>query len=104
MQLTTKSFNKQTFIMETPENIKKETLSIGDWLITMIISIIPIVGIIMLFVWAFSSSTHPVKVNWAKATLILIAIVIVLYIIFFAVFGAAFLGMMDNEMINSQEY
>jgi heme/copper-type cytochrome/quinol oxidase subunit 2 len=90
--------------METPENIKNETLSIGDWLITMIVSAIPLVGIIMLFVWSFSSSTHPTKANWAKATLILIAIVIVLYIIFFAVFGAAFLGMMDQDLMNTQEY
>lgn len=90
--------------METPETIKKETLSVGDWLITMIITVIPIVGIIMLFVWAFSSSTHPTKANWAKASLILFAIVIVLYIIFFAVFGAAFLGMMDQDMMNTQEY
>lgn len=90
--------------METPETIKKETLSVGDWLITMIITAIPIVGIIMLFVWAFSSSTHPTKANWAKASLILLAIVIVLYIIFFAVFGAAFLGLMDQDMMNTQEY
>lgn len=90
--------------METPETIKKETLSVGDWLITMIITVIPIVGIIMLFVWAFSSSTHPTKANWAKASLILFAIVIVLYIIFFAVFGAAFLGLMDQDMMNTQEY
>lgn len=90
--------------METPETIKKDTLSVGDWLITMIITAIPIVGIIMLFVWAFSSSTHPTKVNWAKATLILIAIVLILYIIFFAVFGAAFFGMMDQDMMNSTEY
>jgi len=28
----------------------------------------------------------------------------VLYIIFFAVFGAAFLGLMDQDMMNTQEY
>lgn len=90
--------------METVETINSERISVGDWLITMIITFIPLVGIIMLFVWAFSSNTNPSKSNWAKATLIIMAIAIVLTIIFMAIFGAAFLGMMDQDMINSTEY
>ncbi len=90
--------------METVETINNERISVGDWLITIIITAIPLVGIIMLFVWAFSSNTNPSKSNWAKATLIMIAIAIVLSIIFMAIFGAAFLGMMDQDMLNSTEY
>lgn len=82
--------------METTETIKKEVLSIGDWLITLIITVIPFVNIIMLFVWAFNHSTPTTKANWAKATLILIAVLLVLYIIVFAVFGAAFFGFMQS--------
>jgi uncharacterized membrane protein len=88
--------------METQEINKRETISIGDWLLTLILTAIPLVGIIMLFVWSFSSGTHPSKANWAKAALILIAIMIVLYIIFFAVFGAAIFGFMENEMMNTE--
>lgn len=90
--------------METVETPRKEILSVGDWLITLIVSAIPIVNLIMLFVWSFSRSTHPSKANWAKATLILIAIIIVLYIILFAIFGAAFFGMMGTEGIEPSEY
>lgn len=90
--------------METLETSRKETLSIGDWLITLIISAIPLVNLIMLFVWSFSSGTHPSKANWAKATLILIAIVIILYIIFFAIFGATIFGLMENESFTPSEY
>jgi hypothetical protein len=90
--------------METVETIKAERISVGDWLITFIISAIPLVGIIMLFVWSFSNGTNPTKANWAKASLILIAIVILLSIIFMAVFGAAFLGMMDQDLMNATEY
>mgnify|MGYP007008548149 CR=1 FL=1 len=47
-------------------------ISIGNWIISLILTMIPIVNIIMLFVWAFSNGTNPTKANWAKAALILI--------------------------------
>ena len=63
-----------------------------DWVLTLLITAIPVVGIVMLFVWAFGSETNPNKANWAKAMLIWIAIAIVLSIFFSLVFGAAFLA------------
>ncbi len=63
--------------------------SIGNWLVTMIIISIPLVNIIALFWWAFSGSTPVSKSNFAKATLIWFAIIIVLYMI---IFGAAMVG------------
>jgi hypothetical protein len=59
-------------------------MSIGDWLITFLIQAIPLVGFIMLFVWAFGDGTHPSKKTWAQASLIFALIMIVLVIIFFA--------------------
>lgn len=59
-------------------------MTIGDWLITFLIQAIPLVGFIMLFVWAFSDGTHPSKKTWAQAALIMMVVVIVLMIIFFA--------------------
>jgi hypothetical protein len=64
------------------ENQNYKPMTIGEWLITFIITYIPIVGIIMLFVWAFSDGNHPSKKTWAQAMLILFAIAIVLGIIF----------------------
>lgn len=60
-------------------------MSIKDWVITLFITAIPLIGIIMLFVWAFGSDTNANKRNWAKGTLILLAIVVVLYFIVFVV-------------------
>jgi len=57
-------------------------MTIGEWLITFIITYIPIVGFIMLFVWAFGGDVHPSKKTWAQAMLILFAIAIILGIIF----------------------
>jgi hypothetical protein len=60
-------------------------MTIGDWLITFIIQAIPLVGFIMLFVWAFGDGTHPSKKTWAQASLIFALIMFVLVIIFIAV-------------------
>ena len=63
---------------------ENKAMSVGDWIITMIVTAIPLVGFIMLFVWAFGSGTNLSKKNWAKAALIFYAIIIVLYFLFFA--------------------
>ena len=67
-------------------------MSVGDWILTSLIFAIPIVGLIMLFVWGFGSNTQPSKANWAKATLIMIGISIV---IFLFIFGSI-LGVLIN--------
>lgn len=68
-----------------------QPLSVGDWFVTILITAIPIVGLVMLFVWAFSSDTNISKANWAKATLIWYAVGIFLAIIIFSFVGLAFL-------------
>lgn len=64
----------------------------GEWLVTLLISFIPLVGLIMLFVWAFGSNTNESKANWAKAVLIWFAIITVFYILIALVFGAALMS------------
>jgi len=44
-------------------------VSVGDWMLTYILLCIPLINIIMLFVWAFGSSPES-KANWAKASLL----------------------------------
>jgi hypothetical protein len=73
--------------MSTEQN----PISVGEWLITYLLLSIPLVNIVMLFVWAFGSSTHPSKANWAKASLIWVAIATVLYIV---VLGSIFAALM----------
>lgn len=57
-------------------------VSLGDWILTLIILAIPIVGLVMLFVWGFSSGTHPSKQNYCRAVLIFALIAFVLAILF----------------------
>ncbi|MCM3268016.1 hypothetical protein [Paenibacillus elgii] len=56
-------------------------LTVKDWLVTMLILIIPVVNLIMLFVWAFGGGANPSKANYAKAALIWMVIAFVLYLI-----------------------
>ncbi len=70
------------------------TMSVGEWMLTLLITFIPIVNIIMLLVWGFGSTTPPNKANWAKAMLAWIAIMIVFYVVMIFVFGAAVLSNM----------
>ena len=71
-------------------------MTIGDWLITIIITYIPFVGLIMLFVWAFGDGAHPSKKSWAQATLIMAAIMIVLAILFFSLLASVIGGFFSN--------
>lgn len=66
--------------------------SVGDWIITLLIMSIPIVNFIALIYWAASSSSGPIKGNFAKAALIWIVIIIALYSMFFGAMIVAFVG------------
>jgi hypothetical protein len=58
-----------------------EPVSVTDWLITILLTSLPVINLIMLFVWAFGDSTHPSKSNWARASLIWMVIGIVIGVI-----------------------
>jgi hypothetical protein len=71
---------------------QSDVITVGDWMITILIMIIPLINIIMLFVWAFSGGPKVSKANWAKASLLWLLIMIVIYIIIFAIIGGALLS------------
>lgn len=64
-------------------------VSLGDWMITLLILCIPLVGIIMLFVWGFADGTHPSKRNFCRAYLIWMLIGLVLFVLFLIMGGMA---------------
>ena len=70
-------------------------MSIGDWIITSIILAIPIIGFVMLFVWGFGSNTQPSKANWAKASLIMIGISIVIMLLFFGLISGVIINLIS---------
>lgn len=64
-------------------------LSLKDWMITLLITFIPVVNFIMYLVWAFGSDTHPSKKTWARASLIWLAVSLLLGGMIVAIFGLA---------------
>lgn len=72
---------------QQPQDELEEPMTLGEWMITLLIMLIPCANIIMAFVWAFSSTEKKSKSNFFKAYLIFIAVVIVLCILASIVFG-----------------
>jgi len=72
-------------------------MSVKDWLITMLIMAIPVVGLVMLFVYAFGDSGNVNLKNWAKAQLIVMAIVLGLVLLGLIVFGSIFAAAMASQ-------
>ncbi|MCD7930037.1 MAG: hypothetical protein LUH15_00925 [Tannerellaceae bacterium] len=73
-----------------PSFLDQKITSVGEWIVTFILMGIPVVGFIMLCVWAFGNNTSPAKANFAKAALIMMVIGFVLVILFWGVIGAMF--------------
>ncbi|MCZ1268554.1 hypothetical protein CS562_06715 [Paenibacillus sp. LK1] len=63
-------------------------------MLTLFLMMIPLVNIIMLFVWAFGDS-NPSKANYAKAALLWAAIGIVVYILVFVLIIGAGISLSD---------
>lgn len=80
--------------METIEHSNQKPLSVKDWLITLLLMAIPVVGVVLLCVYAFGSDQNPNRQNWAKAQLIMLAIVVVVVLFILIVFGSIFAATM----------
>lgn len=83
------AFREVNIHIEKEENTKEivelesgKPISVFNWLGSMSLSLIPLVGplvyIGMLFVWAFGKNTLTSKKNWARAMLLFILISIIL--------------------------
>lgn len=68
-----------------PPTSQYRPVSVGDWILTFLILALPVINIIMAFVWGFSDSTHPSKRSFCQAALIMWGISIVLSIIVFGI-------------------
>lgn len=82
-------------------------MTTGSWFVTMLITAIPIVGIVMILIWAFGSTGNTNRRNYARAVLIWAIISLVLGILFFVVFGslwANFYKELDLEMYSVINY
>ena len=68
----------------------QDTLTVGDCMIILLLISIPVINIIMLFVWALSSDTNETKSNFAKAVLMWFVVIIIIWILLFASLAGIF--------------
>ena len=69
-------------------SMERKPTSTGQWVLTIFLTAIPVVNVILMFVWAFGSSTEASKKNWARANLIWVIIGIVLTVALMAIGSA----------------
>jgi hypothetical protein len=58
-----------------------DPVSVSEWIITTIVMAIPLVNIVMPFVWAFGSGTKTSKANFFKAQIVMVLIGLFLYFV-----------------------
>jgi len=79
-----------------PTLVNDKPLSVKEWVITLILVAIPLVGFIMLLIWAFDDNGNINKKNFAKGSLVVMLIMIVISIFFYITIFAAFIGSMGG--------
>lgn len=65
----------------------ENVMSYKEWTLNIFLASLPIIGFILLLIWAFDSNTSINKKNWAKGTLFLGVIYFVIAMLFLFVFG-----------------
>lgn len=81
------NYNSQNNCQIPPKQMDLSPLSTGEWLLTMIVGIIPCAGLILYIIWAFGNSGNLNRRNYCRASLILQVISYVL-VIFFVIIAA----------------
>jgi hypothetical protein len=62
-------------------------LSVGEWMLTILFYLIPVINIIMMAVWAFSSKGNIHRRNLSRALLLWVIIILIAYVVAMAVAG-----------------
>lgn len=88
------STNYQVPVVERPN----QPSSLGSWILTIIVSFIPVIGVLALLVWAFGDTDDLSKKRWAQAMLILYVVAFAIAVAATAVFGLSLFSVTDGAM------
>jgi hypothetical protein len=86
--------------IEPPPGSKYAPLSTGEFMLITLLLCIPLVNIILLFIWAFSNNVNINKRNYSRAALIWMGIGIGIGIIFLLSAGIMVHGMLPDGPFN----
>jgi uncharacterized membrane protein YhaH (DUF805 family) len=82
-------------VRTAPQAGQNAVLSTVEWFGTLIVLIVPIVGLVVYLIWAFGSGGNINRRNYCRAALIMMAISLVFSIIFSVVLGSI-IGMLTQ--------
>jgi len=71
-------------------------MSMGDWLLTLFVCMIPCAGIVLSIIWAFGKHGNVNRRNFCRAQLIIVGVVIALYIIVVIIMGVTMAGALST--------
>lgn len=91
--------NTDSMYNETDPRQNRNIVTTGDWVLSILLLVVPVVQIVAPFVWAFSSSTPLSKKNFGKAILILWFVSIVLLVLFWGSIAAMFGNLSSGTLI-----
>lgn len=90
--------------METPVQPVQNTLSADqqplnfkEWALNIFLASLPIIGIILLLVWAFSDSGNIHRRAWAKGMLLIALIGLIFTFLMFLLFGGVITALLMNQ-------
>ena len=69
----------QQYSQNRNEQSDNSPMDLKDWILTLIVLLIPCVGIVMYFVWAFESNGNINRRNFCRAQLIIFAVLLGIY-------------------------
>lgn len=75
------------YYQQRPYNENERPMTLGEWVLTILVLAIPCVGFIFYIVWAVSKNGNVNRRNYCRAMIIITAIAFVLYFIVFAAMG-----------------
>lgn len=73
-------------------NLNNQPMLLKDWILTYLLLLIPIANIVLMFIWAFGKNVNQSKKTFFQAQLIISAVVLLLYILFFGAIIGSILG------------
>ncbi len=73
-----------------------KVLGVGEWMLTILFYIIPVVNIVMMALWAFSSKGNVHRRNLSRALLLWWLIILIAYVVAMTVAGFTIMDLFKN--------
>lgn len=71
------------------EHADTRPMTVGDWMLTLLVLAIPLVNLIMYLVWALSGSGNLNRRNFCRASIYWFLIILGIYVLILALVGLA---------------